>query len=133
MIKLISIFTLFYFSTLSVSAQIGKYKWVNNETIHYYILYYSAREIEIDSFSSSRYNIWVDVPRRFENGKDTLNAKEIIKYLYDDETDWAANLLLYQIYKKDAWLIYSLVKSRDIWVECCKNEDIKYWEDLLKQ
>ena len=51
--------------------------------------------------------------------------------LNNETTDYAANILLYYIYKRDAIV---LLYNRDIrkWRDGMKSDDILYWNHILK-
>lgn len=51
------------------------------------------------------------------------------EWLSSEKTDWAANLLLYYIYSKDAFLL----KNKNIysWRKYLKKDDINYWHKKL--
>jgi hypothetical protein len=65
-----------------------------------------------------------------------LDQKEIRKFdcnmwiqlLEGNETDWAANLCLYEIFKKDA-SEFKIVKTKDKWRQCCKKDDTTFWKN----
>jgi hypothetical protein len=59
-----------------------------------------------------------------------LNKKTWMKLLQNKNSDFAANLLLYKIYSKDA-LLLSKNESIDEWREFLKKEDIDYWASNL--
>ena len=62
----------------------------------------------------------------------TIRKQEWIKLLNDTTQDWAVNLLLYDIYGRDAILYFANHPSADIWRILYKNKDIKYWKRKLK-
>ena len=53
-------------------------------------------------------------------------------YLSDTLTDWGANLVLYDLYKKDA-IIFKSIKTKTQWRECCREVDITYWREFFKK
>jgi hypothetical protein len=55
-----------------------------------------------------------------------------LKMLKKDNTDWIANLILYDLYKKDAISYVGEMKSRDEWIiKKQKQEDIEFWTEKL--
>lgn len=54
-----------------------------------------------------------------------------LQLLEDKNTDWAANLILYDIYERKAAMFVKFDKS--IWQEYMKEEDIKYWKEELNK
>jgi len=55
-----------------------------------------------------------------------------LQLLEDENTDWAANLILYDIYERDAALLARHV-DQNRWREYMKYEDIDYWKDMLNK
>lgn len=58
---------------------------------------------------------------------DLLDCNQIMFLLKNKRTDWNTNLILYQIYNKDASLFINM-KSRKDWIKFSKFEDIVFWE-----
>lgn len=59
-----------------------------------------------------------------------LEKKQWIKLLENDSSDWAANIILYYLYDKDAALFISR-DNRSLWLLGLKNKDIEYWKKHL--
>jgi hypothetical protein len=114
------------------------------------IMFYVARGQKYISNDSIKYSIIITMPD-FENGDyisdnilritsidssklawaQSLSKKEWLTMLSNEKTDWAANLLLYQLNKRDA-LVFKIIKSRDSWIIKRRKADIAYWEKNLK-
>ena len=61
------------------------------------------------------------------------NKREILKLLKDPKTDWATNLLLYCLYKRDAIEYNVVITDRKKWLLLNeKRNEIKYWTKHLK-
>ena len=45
-------------------------------------------------------------------------------------SDWAANLLLYYLYNREASAIIAIEKNKSLWMTAKKNE-VSYWERFL--
>ncbi|MFY8181210.1 MAG: hypothetical protein ACOVLG_05490 [Flavobacterium sp.] len=58
---------------------------------------------------------------------DLLDCNQIMSLLKNKRTDWNTNLILYQIYNKDASLFINM-KNRKDWIKFAKLEDIEFWE-----
>ena len=59
-----------------------------------------------------------------------LGYDDWMKLLCNENTDWAANLYLYSIYRKDAE-VFSLWNTRKKWIEFTKKSDLAYWKRNL--
>jgi hypothetical protein len=59
------------------------------------------------------------------------DRKSWLGLLNDPKVDWIANLALYQMYRRSAG-IFRVVKTRDVWIQKSRKEDIAYWEKTLK-
>jgi len=62
-----------------------------------------------------------------------LSKEEWMFLLSDKTTDWAANLVLYHLFKKEAFdFAYSNIKDRTAWLIKKKyQDDILYWKEYL--
>ena len=81
----------------------------------------------------SYYDIHVTINKEERSTAKRLSRECWISLLNDKSTDWAANLILYDLYRKDAtdFRIFDL-KSRDDWVLQMKKRDVAYWTKYLK-
>ncbi len=59
-----------------------------------------------------------------------FNAEQWLCLLKNHESDWAANLILYQLFEKDA-ILFSQIKKREDWLGFRKEEDFAYWKAFL--
>jgi hypothetical protein len=66
------------------------------------------------------------------NKLKNLKVEQWLCLLNNLESDWAANLLLYQFYEKDA-ILFSVNKKREGWIGFRKEEDLKYWKTFLEK
>lgn len=53
-----------------------------------------------------------------------------VNLLEDTNSDWGANLVLYELYEKDA-TVFKVIKKREDWVRIYKNDDLSYWKKKL--
>ena len=60
-----------------------------------------------------------------------MKRREWLSLLNDETTDYAANILLYYIYNRDAIVLLHNRSIRD-WRAAMKEDDILYWEQKLK-
>lgn len=67
-----------------------------------------------------------------DSANEKLNALSdafLLRKLSDTTTDWAANLILYSKYHKDA--IPLMHSDRETWIRIHKEEDVAYWKQKL--
>ena len=70
--------------------------------------------------------------------KSLNNRKKLKKVKINDwmvlleskNTDWAANLYLYSLFKRDATQ-FEVVKTKEEWRNCCKEKDLEFWKKNL--
>ncbi|WPQ61700.1 hypothetical protein SIO70_25395 [Chitinophaga sancti] len=119
------------------------------------IIYYleaKCQHLEIfDHINNSNisYGVWIVGPQ-YKNGKmmgalyqvrvdkqtgdsaliANMKSNEWISALKNPETDWAANLLLYELYRKRGFILSGM--KPDIWREKFKNEDLEFWTNFFK-
>ncbi len=55
-----------------------------------------------------------------------------MRLLNDSKTDWAANIILYSLYKRSAGVFRAAIKSREMWIDGYREKDIAYWQSFLK-
>jgi len=72
------------------------------------------------------YRIVVDLSQDQIDAVRKINYRTWMSLLKDEKSDWAANLILYYLYDRDA-ILFSLGKNRDAWLVVQKHEDIEYW------
>jgi hypothetical protein len=60
-----------------------------------------------------------------------MKKAEWMELIKDSTTDWAANLCLYALYKKDASQLVDIPDPVQYWRSCCKEADQTYWDMIL--
>lgn len=133
-IKTRSIFLLFVCLHLMTSAICQtnlKVPSLKNELVKYKIFRSSAKLVDTDAIEVSKLIVMVVQTKKDQKELLKLKKEDWIKLLKDESSDWAANLCLYDMYKKEATTI-DAAKKKEVWRICCKNEDIAYWLDTLK-
>lgn len=102
-----------------------------------------------DSIKFSLYNVslimhpnWVIEPSKLcvKVALDDDTRKELIKFKYNQwmellanpRTDWAANIVLYDLFKIDA-TEYIVIKNRADWIRTIKKRDTAFWKLNLKK
>lgn len=102
--------------------------FVNNDSIRHSIILLTCDTCV--PISNIGYRVLVQMSKENMKAVKLLSKERWIALLEDKRSDWAANLILYYIYNKDAWLL-SRRDSRDLWVKYLKEEDVKFWDQQL--
>ncbi|MEL6848372.1 MAG: hypothetical protein AAFP92_07630 [Bacteroidota bacterium] len=98
--------------------------WMNNEDIEFEIIRISANLFTRPP-SPSKYIVEVSLSDKKLNEASVFTTTEWLTLLDDPTTDWAANLVLYAMSEKDAFLYVNLTEKD--WRLVRREEDIKYW------
>lgn len=61
-----------------------------------------------------------------------ISAETWLKLLNSNSTDFSANLMLYSIYSKDAFML-SQNNSEELWHKYLKKEDVEFWNSEFKK
>jgi hypothetical protein len=122
----------FIFLTLGTAKGQGKTKFIDNSYIRFEILRQSLQMIDTNTIIPSKYFIRVDLTNKQRRLLKYFSKEDWIKLLKDSKSDWAANLILYDITKKDALLFNTVLKTRNDWKTSAKEKDINYWKQHLK-
>jgi hypothetical protein len=121
--------------TLSVTYTNGQnadvHKYIKNNAIRFDVIntapdfengiYYSGYVLVLNSLDSVGKLLIKDIKK-----------DQWLSLLRNDESDWAANIILYSLYKKRAAIFWSAVKTRQDWIEKSRKDDLNYWESFLK-
>jgi hypothetical protein len=105
---------------------------LSNEKVKYEIILVTPRTIGNDAIPS-RYLIQVDLADATKKHYKTVRKEQWIRWLKDDTSDWATNLLLYSLYERDAIAFQVYIRDRKTWLGKLKTEDIEYWGSFLKE
>jgi hypothetical protein len=104
--------------------------WLNNDSIHYTLGYQSGKYTD-STATLSKYVVSVDINKKQAKEINNFTYETWISLLEDEKTDFAANLLLYDIYNKNANLFFDL-QMHD-WEKFNKKDDVNYWIQELKK
>jgi hypothetical protein len=106
-------------------------KFINNDSIKFDLvmtmpdfengIYHSDYALIVNSLDSAERVI-----------VQSLNKNQWVQLLKNSKSDWAANIILYSMYKKSAGIFRAAVKTRDSWIENSRQADIDYWQSFLK-
>ena len=100
---------------------------LSNDSVRLKILRVSPNFIDNGKVSTPKNLIKVTITSVDSKGLKKMKRSDWIKALNDPQTDWAANLLLYDMYRKDA-TTFIVTKKREEWVISNKESDIEYWK-----
>lgn len=98
--------------------------FINNDSIKYSIVLLACDTCV--PISNIGYRVLINMPPKSIETVKTLGRDSWRLLLEDPKRDWAANLILYSIYQRDAWLL-SRREDKAVWVEKMKAQDVKYW------
>lgn len=105
---------------------------INNITAKFTVLRTSLQLLDSTRISPPRYMIDVKLSESEKKQLKALSKSFWIDCLQNTKTDWAANLLLYDLYEKDAIFYWNKIKTRSDWILIGKIEDLAYWSNKLK-
>jgi hypothetical protein len=109
-----------------------KATFVNNKTIKFHVVRKSMELIDTNMIVPSKYFIRVELNNKQRSVIKNYTSADWMKLLNNVQSDWAANLILYEMHERDAFLFWSVVKNKERWRLSAKEEDIKYWNEHLK-
>jgi hypothetical protein len=122
----------FLFFVLTTVKGQKKIAFIKNETIKFQVLRKSMEFIDTNNIVPSKYLIRVDLNEKQQKEVKILTKEDWMKLLKGIHTDWAANLILYYMYERDAFLYYSFINNKERWRLTEKKNDIQYWSEHLK-
>lgn len=105
---------------------------IQNSKFKYDILKTSTQSLKGDTVVPAKYLIDVNIPLKEKKRFKLLSKVKWIKLLSNPKTDWAANLILYDLYSKDAIEFAFVILNREKWILLQKEEDLAYWSSILK-
>jgi Leucine-rich repeat (LRR) protein len=101
---------------------------INNETIDYQLVMKSCDTCV--PISNVGYRIVVNLPEEKVEKIRKITPAEWLQLLNNEQTDWAANLVLYYLHDKDALILSRHIDCAD-WKKTLKKEDIDYWNKKM--
>jgi hypothetical protein len=104
----------------------------SNDSVKYKVLRKGSVIISEKLVEPVSYYIYVDISNLLREEYKKITKTKWLELLGNEKTDWAANLILYDLYRKDAITFSNNMKKREDWVlSKQKNRDIKYWKSNL--
>jgi len=99
-------------------------KWISNDSIKFDVVFSDG------IFQKPKDYIYpTNLTVIKKQSLDSINYNQWLILLADTNTDWAANLLLYYMYQKDAFLFVANTNRKE-WLHDKKDDD-EYWKDNL--
>lgn len=110
-----------------------RYRFITNDSIRYDVLSVAPTLKATNKIRVTKYFVTVNISQNERRKYKKLNYKQWLLLLENNKTDWATNLILYDLYEKNANSFFFDIKSRKQWVVSQKEKDIKYWGKYLKK
>jgi hypothetical protein len=123
-LKIFFLKSLFFFTIVQ---QTFSQTFISNDSVKFSVLRKSSVFIGKGKIEPAVYRIKVHIADTLLNECLNFSKEKWIKLLSDDKADWAANLILYQIHKRNA---VSFLASPDMryWKLRKKKFEINYWK-----
>jgi hypothetical protein len=103
--KFVYFISLLFFAQGNVKGQ-NKMTFIKNETIKFQVLRKRMEFIDSNNIVPSKFLIRVDLNDKQQKKVKTLAKEGWMKLLKDIHINWAANLILYNMYERDAFLFF---------------------------
>jgi hypothetical protein len=118
------------FWTMGQANAQGLMQHLSNATFQYEVARYSSKFLPGGKVKPTTYMITTSVSEEVKEEIRMLDTHLLLDLLNNEGTDWATNLVLYEIFKKDASLIWFI--NREDWLLAGKTEDLYYWWHFLE-
>ncbi len=123
------------FCLLTIASQVYSqksmpYNILNNKNFSF-TWYRTSMQIEDSGMVLARYVVVPKIRKGLFKRLSKLKKMEWMGLIKDSTTDWAANLFLYALYKKDASQLMDIPDPVHHWRICCKEVDQIYWDKNL--
>lgn len=129
-----ALITFLFFSALhnGVFSQVDTVtkKYLNNDSIRYFIVTKSSRARSFTERTPTMEYVGIEMNLKTYNSFLKRSEDFWLSHLRDSSSDWATNLVLYNLYKRDAFIIKHGIKDRNKWMPL-KEDDINYWTHFL--
>ncbi|HKO82116.1 MAG TPA: hypothetical protein VJU78_17030 [Chitinophagaceae bacterium] len=117
-----------YYRTFSIH---GIFLSLNNNSIKFQVYRASLYVIGENKVTDPKFLITITKKSSDAKTLKSISREDWLAALNNPKCDWAANLLLYEMYKKDA-TTFEVVKTREQWLNGYKQTDIEFWQKELK-
>ena len=103
--------------------------FINNRTIKYNILLVACDTCA--PIHDIGYRVRISLSAKEDSIIKHISKRQWLSMLNDKKTDFAANLLLYQLYEREA-IVFLQIKDASDWRLAMKDDDLYYWRRTLK-
>ena len=103
--------------------------FINNRTIKYNILLVACDTCA--PIHDIGYRVRISLSAKEDSIIKHISKRQWLSMLTDKKTDFAANLLLYQLYEREA-IMFLQIKDASDWRLAMKDDDLYYWRRTLK-
>ena len=103
--------------------------FINNRTIKYNILLVACDTCA--PIHDIGYRVRISLSAKEDSIIKHISKRQWLSMLNDKKTDFAANLLLYQLYEREA-IMFLQIKDASDWRLALKDDDLYYWRRTLK-
>ena len=103
--------------------------FINNRTIKYNILLVACDTCA--PIHDIGYRVRISLSAKEDSIIKHISKRQWLSMLNDKKTDFAANLLLYRLYAREA-ILFLDVKDASDWRLAMKDDDLYYWRRTLK-
>ena len=103
--------------------------FINNRTIKYNIMLVACDTCA--PIHDIGYRVIISLSAKEDSISKHISKRQWLSMLNDKKTDFAANLLLYRLYAREA-ILFLDVKDASDWRLSLKDDDLYYWRRTLK-
>lgn len=104
--------------------------FITNQKTAYAIVMMACRTCA--PISNLGYRVVLKLSSEEQNKVKHINPETWLKLLNNDSTDFSANIVLYSLYSKDAFML-SRNNSAALWHKYLRRADVAFWDKKLKQ
>ncbi|MDB5221574.1 MAG: signal recognition particle [Chitinophagaceae bacterium] len=106
--------------------------FINNDSVKFSFHFISPSLLDKHRIPS-QHIVRVELSKEKRIKAKELKRADWMRLLNDTTSDWAANLILYDLFRKDATLYWGTDNiSRFYWLYLFRKDDLKYWKRFLK-
>lgn len=103
--------------------------FINNRTIKYNILLVACDTCA--PIHDIGYRVLISLSAKEDSIIKHISKRQWLSMLNDKKTDFAANLLLYRLYEREAIVLLHYNNAPE-WRQAMKENDLHYWQQTLK-
>ena len=102
--------------------------FITNEKIEYLAMLTLCDTCAI--ITNGGFKVIIRLSEKEEGTVRRVTNKTWLKLLKNPKTDWAANLMLYYVFRRNAILYYPKMTMKE-WFLYLREDDLKYWKNKL--